>query len=70
MSDFTATESTPLHSVTLTTTAKGIITYAVTVYDADVDVAATKATAVLARLRAAEQAHIVANPVEFYNKGA
>ena len=66
MSDYTVTESTPLHSVTLTTTAKGVVTFEITVYDKDVEVAAAKATTVLERLRAQ---YASTNAGEFY-KGA
>ena len=66
MTDHTVTESTPLHTVTLTTTAKGIVTFEVTVHDRDPEVAATKAGAVLDRLRTQ---YIATNAGEFY-KGA
>ncbi len=66
MSDATITESTPLHSVRLTTTAKGVVTFEITVYDRDVEAAATKATTVLERLRAQ---YAATNAGEFY-KGA
>lgn len=63
MAEWQTVESTPLHSVTLTTTAKGIVTFEITVQDRDVEVAATKATTVLERLRAQ---YASTNSGEFY----
>lgn len=45
------TESVPLHSVSLSTTAKGTVTFEVKVYDKDVNLAADKAMATLDKLR-------------------
>lgn len=59
----TIAESTPLHTVKLSTTAKGIVTFEITVQDRDVEVAATKATTVLERLRAQ---YASTNAGEFY----
>lgn len=65
MSDYnhSITESTPLHTVTLTTTAKGVVTFEITVHDQDVELAATKASNVLERLRAQ---YAATNAGEFY----